>query len=372
MFSTLVFFLHLIQCPFQKNSDFVLSGILAGIPLGFKYLAIPFVVFPAFLFLLLRSSMKPKQLLLWMGAALVTFSPWLLKNIVFTQNPVFPFLSTFFTLAHWFPEQLSVFLQAHSAKHGGSILAVLYAFFSKMDGVLFLSLLLWIAIHRSFSKLLCLWVLPILGCVFLSQGNLRFFLPFYPFLLIFTFLLLNQSKNKVLFALLFGIALLRCFGWGILNVENLSYSLNFKAHDTRLQELPTPYFRVMDHLNKTLPPESQVLLVNEARTYRAKYPVQAATVFDKNPLEDLLSSAQTFPDLLRMLKKQGFTHVLINQAERERLRDAYGKYFPCEVGFYFSPNSKEASLFSELLTYVFSNNLLNNTDAQWIGICLIP
>ncbi len=373
MFSALVFFLHLIQCPFRKDSDFVLSGVLAGITIGFKYLAIPFIVFPAFLFLLFRTPflLNSKRLLFWLGAVLLTFSPWLLKNIIFTGNPVFPFLSALFTQAHWSPEQFVVFSKAHSVKHG-AVGDTLYAFFSRMDGALFLSLLFWLSIHRSFWKLVCLWILPVLGWLFFSQGNLRYILPMYPLWLIFTFLLLDRGKSKALWILLFGIALLRCFGLGILSLETLPYDLNLKPHTLQLQKLSTPYFSVMAHLNETLPPEANVLMINEARTYPANFRVRAATLFDKNPLENVLTSSETLSEILRKLKEQGFTHLLINQAERERLQNAYGKYFPCEAGFHFKPNSKESSLFLELFLYVFSNNLLKGADTQWVGICWIP
>jgi hypothetical protein len=371
MFSTLVFFLHLIQCPFQKNSDFVLSGILAGITMGFKYLAIPFVVFPAFFFLLFRTRWNIKRIFFWAGAALLTLSPWLLKNILFTGNPIFPFFSSLFTLGHWSPEQLAVFSIVHSGSFP-SVGSVLYAFFSKMDGALFLILLFWLSIHQSFWKLLCLWMLPIFGWVFLSHGHLRYLLPLYPLWLIFTFLLLDRGKNKILWSFLLVVALLRCFGLGVLSTHNLSYYLNLNPYSMQHQELSTPYFRVMAHLNETLPSEANVLMLYEARTYRANFHVQAATLFDKNPLENVLASAQTFSELLKKLREQGFTHVLINQAERERLQIAYGKHFPCEVGFYFNPNSKESSLFSDLFFYVFSNNLLKGTDTQWMGICRIP
>ncbi|MCK6485282.1 MAG: hypothetical protein HUU22_09520 [Phycisphaerae bacterium] len=79
----------------------ILAGCFAGLACGFKYTAVPMVALP--IALAARSAVAPRggrgklQAAGACGAcAVLVFSPWLVKNAVYTGNPVFPLIRTFF------------------------------------------------------------------------------------------------------------------------------------------------------------------------------------------------------------------------------------------------------------------------------------
>ncbi len=77
----------------ERDSQLALSGILAGMALSSKYTAGILMVGGAIIITLRYRSDIPRLLrsLLWFGApALLVFSPWLIKNIWATGNPVYP------------------------------------------------------------------------------------------------------------------------------------------------------------------------------------------------------------------------------------------------------------------------------------------
>ncbi len=84
-------------CPERSRRDgrapgrwLVLSGILAGLALGVKYTAF-FLVLGIGL-VLLRRTRRIRSIALWWGAAAMVASPWFLKNLALTGNPLYPFL----------------------------------------------------------------------------------------------------------------------------------------------------------------------------------------------------------------------------------------------------------------------------------------
>jgi len=73
----------------------LLAGIMMGFALGMKYLSlVPFGLLALLLFVRLRSL---RLLGTYAAIALVIASPWYLKNIVITHNPVYPFFYKIFS-----------------------------------------------------------------------------------------------------------------------------------------------------------------------------------------------------------------------------------------------------------------------------------
>ncbi|GEM_PF-2420528 len=83
-----------------KGEDVFLSGISLGLALGVKYNAIPAVLFFLAGFILygvqkkvaLRSVFKITAVLCLIS--LLLFSPWMIKNYIWTDTPIYPFLQT--------------------------------------------------------------------------------------------------------------------------------------------------------------------------------------------------------------------------------------------------------------------------------------
>ncbi len=103
LYATLAFWAlgHFLWSGPQAQRWLLLSGVLAGLALSTKYtaLALP----PALVLALLVSRIRNwrpaiRDALLLGVVALLVWSPWLLKNLVFTGNPTYPF---FFGGVYW-------------------------------------------------------------------------------------------------------------------------------------------------------------------------------------------------------------------------------------------------------------------------------
>lgn len=96
------------------------AGLCAGFACGCKYTALPMVALPlmiAMLWLALRGGRRALLCpLVFCSAAMVTFGPWLAKNVAYTGNPVFPLARDVFheragiwddeRAAHWYDGHL--------------------------------------------------------------------------------------------------------------------------------------------------------------------------------------------------------------------------------------------------------------------------
>src|SRR5579862_1499308 len=76
-------------------------------------------------------------------------------------------------------------------------------------------------------------------------------------------------------------------------------------------------------MNEHLPKDAKVLYVGEARVYYATRAVLWSTAFDQHPLTAMSREAKTPEELVAALRARGVTHVYVNFAELERLRNGY-------------------------------------------------
>jgi len=97
-----------------------LSGAMSGLALGCKYPAALFLVAPLGAFFLLRGILKPRRAgeaigggVVSVAVALAVASPWFIRNVANTGNPVYPLLYGVFDGRNWSAEQEVRFRRAH-------------------------------------------------------------------------------------------------------------------------------------------------------------------------------------------------------------------------------------------------------------------
>ncbi len=93
----------------------LLAGILVGAACSSKMTTIFFVA-PSIAVILFASTPKKSWFtLIWIGSltGIAMISPWMIRNMVSTGNPVFPHASSIFGSGHWSAEQLARFASAH-------------------------------------------------------------------------------------------------------------------------------------------------------------------------------------------------------------------------------------------------------------------
>jgi hypothetical protein len=95
-----------------------LAGVLAGLAAGVKYTALPLLVAIPVALLVLPSSLRWKESLsgcaVFVAAAAAVLAPWLLRDWIWTGNPVFPLAMGFWGHAHFTLQQVQRFVQAHA------------------------------------------------------------------------------------------------------------------------------------------------------------------------------------------------------------------------------------------------------------------
>lgn len=91
-------------------------GICCGFACGIKYTAIPMTALLVVMIVLVQSSVGRRfaRVIIVLLACVVVASPWLIRNTVWTGNPVFPLATNLFGSAHFTQEQVSRYRAAHS------------------------------------------------------------------------------------------------------------------------------------------------------------------------------------------------------------------------------------------------------------------
>lgn len=120
----LIFFATLaLASAFRASRDghragrwWLVSGLCAGLACGCKYTAIPCVALPLWLAAWFGASGRTKSVVTFSLGAISAFSPWLIKNAVYTGNPVFPVARSVF------PERAGIWTDEAAARwHAGHL-----------------------------------------------------------------------------------------------------------------------------------------------------------------------------------------------------------------------------------------------------------
>jgi hypothetical protein len=88
-------------------------------------------------------------------------------------------------------------------------------------------------------------------------------------------------------------------------------------------------YQALQFLNKKVPKPvrfDRVLFLAEVRAFYCKADWLAPTVFNVNPLETALRECERPDKAAWRLRGQGFSHLLVNWAEFQRLRRTYGAF----------------------------------------------
>ncbi|MDB5322916.1 MAG: hypothetical protein JWN40_4547 [Phycisphaerales bacterium] len=104
----------------ERLKPMLLAGAMAGFACGVKYTAVPMVLLAlaastigvAIVTRNLRDWIKP--LLIFTAVAIALFSPWLIRNVVWVRNPVFPLAMSTLGRGHFDEGQVERFHIAHS------------------------------------------------------------------------------------------------------------------------------------------------------------------------------------------------------------------------------------------------------------------
>jgi MYXO-CTERM domain-containing protein len=325
------------------------AGLLAGLAAGCKYPGAVLVVVPLLILAAGRSGLSVKQRiggsLAYALAAALAFSPWLVKNAAMTGNPVFPLIGNVFAQypEGWGEREYRHFAACHSPgpdeQSLGSRLRLLWRHVvadpdQRIGLPLMLLALAGLASRRRRRvDILCVLVLAVqfLMWMFGTHMYARFAVP-----LLIPLIVLASNAGRpgrwVLMAVVAGAGLNTFFA-----ARLYAAHLYVDGQKLPVEGLPDLFthgrvggYEFYAAVNDDLPPDARVLLVGEARAFYFRRSVDYRVVFNRSPFVETVRAAPSEADVIAWLRKQGFTHVLVNWREIGRLRRSrYG--FPDEI-----------------------------------------
>jgi len=368
-----------------RDSWLITAGIFSGLAMGVKYTAMySFLLFAISIFLITiiihkeKIKISFKKTFLFCAVATALFSPWLIKNTVYTNNPVNPFLSNVFRSKSFYPGSESTplgrFYLSREAKKWDNFPTknmkewLIFPWTLTKEGndsnsfvgpiILYLLPLLFFLRKDGPTKfLIFLGAAWFLTWSLLATRNLRYFISGLTlFGIIISHLLLKVEKEnryftKIVVFLVFLMSI-NNIGWSliILTTNNDPWGVvlaresreEYLYRDSIGRNLMPYYYPVVKYINENLPLDAKVLFIGEARGYYCERNFVTVLAEDSHTIViRLVRFCKDTDELLEKLRNLGITHVLYNRREAYRLRgykifDWQGDDFPIFHKFWWN------------------------------------
>jgi hypothetical protein len=347
---------------------FVLAGAFLGFAFSTKYTAwvLPaaFAV-PWLITRFLRRNIHPslREMVCVFAIALAVLSPWVMKNVVFYRNPIYPYMTRAFHNEN--AEYLGMgkqWAEGHgqtpakifsNVKRIGEYLALpwnLSLRYGKIEmehlGPAFVMLLPVLFLVRLSAPIWLLSLLAAGGWFSLSAFTSlsRFLAPNLAVMALPLTAAVTAFRPRLL-----RIALLAAiFGCIMANVLPMPYGalryvawpaflgkISFDRYLTHINpaSYPTPPFSGYKYLNDNVSPKAKILIYGDGRGFYLKRDYIASTVFSASPLEVWANSCRDAGELRRRFEDAGITHLLVNKGEILR-QQARTKFTPSGQAVY--------------------------------------
>jgi hypothetical protein len=373
-----------------STRSWIVGGLLLGCAVASKYLAgavilVPWLVTAA---VGVKRAGVVRSLPAWAAAAALPVLPWAARNVVWTGNPVYPYLQAVFGGPETGMSVGGEILKAGETAPGTAIwaaqtvggLALRTVEPLRQGGLLgphWLLLLLVAAAlfafnrtrsgHRSLEA--AMWTYTGIGL--LAWGSLvqmaRFLLPVLvvaaPLAGAAAVFLTSRPRRLVRWS--FSLLLLTILVWNSTmiatrqNIDRLGYAAGQISGREYLERWAS-YAPVLDHLNNELPPASRVLFVAEPRSLYVEPSVVVEDPFQVPLLVELATHADSEGDLAQQLLAGGITHVLVNSNEMPLSATLRG------VDDYWAPSTARQR---QILDRFFTSCVVRTagTPQLWVG-----
>lgn len=324
----------------------LLAGVLAGLSCGFKYTGLVMVLGPlAAATLILTRGGWPRRIkhaVLFATVAVITVSPWLIKNVVLTGNPVFPLANQAFGAfpPGFGPEQSARFDAGHQpTARDASISGRFRLLWRHVLGdrdqrfgpiVFALAAVALIAGRNRLVAALAVILLIQLGIwMFATHLYARFAVPLIIPLIPLAAVAMTLSFRRMLIPLLLaGVAFngrmtYRLYDEHVLRTsDGKRISLEGAVDIFVTGEMPG--FEYIGSINANVPAEGRVLLVGDARPFYCKVPADYCVVFNQSRFVEIVETCSSLDEVMAWLRAERYTHVLVHWGEVARLRTTYG------------------------------------------------
>ncbi|HOK40331.1 MAG TPA: glycosyltransferase family 39 protein [bacterium] len=335
----------------KNNKYLFLAAFFAGLSFSIKYTAFFSLIGIIFvlIFFVLKINKNFKKnffiIFIFLIIFILPIIPYLIKNFLFTGNPIYPFFYKFFN-----DEQLKIF------EYSNQILPLslnlfnfdfkkLFLYFwanteKEAIGIIFLSFIPLIFFYFYKNKIiLYLFIAFLISYFFWSFGvpQFRFLLPAFPIIAIIIAFSYDELLKKIqLFNLLLAILiLLNFFFYNLTLISNIRIEEYFYFKKNKDEYLsfaralyPQPPYAAIKWCNQNLTKNSKILFIGENRTYylKKKY-ISYSVETNRQPLIEYLQKAKNANEFLNILKLKEITHLLINYKEAIRNNPGYKTFY---------------------------------------------
>jgi len=341
LFATLCFAALLNHRRDGQRRWLIVAGMFAGFALGTKYTAALVVLPPALAALAVFRPPRPvagpargrlADMLLFTVIAVAVFSPWLARNVVFSGNPVAPYLSAGSeTGSPDIGEEIGRRLppDAGPADLAAHVLAAPWNITMRRLGAggylgsVFLMLLPALLFYRGLPAL----VPPIalmagvgLAAWAVTTQVTRYAFPLLPLLALLAAVAARRLPRALTipalgWSLLYGFYL---FCFLVLRIGSWGAAAGAETTEGYLSRKVT-YYPAMVFLERT-PPSARVLFAGEGRGFYCPRDYVAGTPLER-PAIDRYGAPGDEPALLAALRADRITHLLVSDPELRRTRD---------------------------------------------------
>lgn len=356
--SALFILMGMVTFPNYKHKhtqSVILSAVFWGFAIGVKYTNI--IPLAVFVLVQLVTAIKSKKIMLFgkrmILAGLIVFAfmlPLMMKNYLFTGNPIFPFAANVFEnkIEQWDQTRLDA-LKTDAKKLFHSAKDVLKApltlsFEDAGSGgrigplfLMFLPLLFFIrgkTLRNRWGWLYFSLAIILIGGHFKLSTRVWYI----AFLLLCMYVItayetLSGKIQQIMTVLFFGAVALNLF-----NAFGLHEYL-YRSHDLYTGRISIKEYKIntftafsaIDYVNSNTPKDAKVLMVGEARGYYLKRPYQIASGYDYSILKKYIQSSRYPGEFIDNIKADGFQYIIFDSIEFQRLQKGYKRLTPDEA-----------------------------------------
>ncbi|HON56566.1 MAG TPA: glycosyltransferase family 39 protein, partial [bacterium] len=326
-------------------------GLLAGACIAVKYTGIFSVsglCAILVLFIILKKEklkIKLKKLFWFFIFLIMPMMPWLIKNYIFVNNPIYPFLYSIFG-----DYQLKEF------GGGGNIMntplniftfsfkKIFLVFWNNTNnepiGIIFISLLplIFLYLHKN-KKLLILFLGFIISYFlwFLGTPQFRYILPCFAILSILIAYSFSELSNKIksLYLLMAVLVIINFFCYNTALYKNIKIADYYLAKENKDEYLskqralyPVPPYPAIKWINDNLADTALILFIGESRPFymQRKY-ISYSVENNRQPLIEYLKKSNNSGEFYDLLKLKKITHFLVNYKEAIRVNKGYDTFY---------------------------------------------
>ena len=322
----------------------ILAGVFCGFGISTKYTGALYFIPTALIFIVIFITLKRekvlknicKNMLLFIFFVFLAFSPWLIKNLIYTHNPVYPLFYNILGGIDWNRELVQRFARFHISKDMNLLNIVSPLWKIPLDNqgsivLLILPVLFFAKLDRNIKILISYTVLVFILWIFFTHRIIRFLIPCLSIAsVLVAYTLVNFKKSKIVSGLLYILVI----GFLCWNTFKFAATVGFNFFDvaygkeTKEEFLLKNFYQygVFKFINEELPDDSKILFIGENQGFYCDRDYIGSSPLDLNDIVEISNASENAGVICGKLRDMDITHILYNASEVKRVSNTYRSF----------------------------------------------